>query len=137
MRIPNYVTFEVNPMVPSKNKSKWAPESSRQKAYVKYKNRLASIAKAKHFKIGNAIKVVFIIPISPTLTPKDQIEFIGQPHLTGKHSLPKLVEGIKEALIPEGSDLYRVDCAKYWGEKGKILIKNIVLEDFEYLRQIK
>lgn len=139
MRVPNYHTFDVKPIATPKKPRNGQPETAMYKEFVRYKQRLAAIAKAKNFNLGDSFKIVFIIPISKKLSEKEQFELIGQPHNIKGYYLPKLVDGVIQALFPEGKHPFRVDAAKYWGDasEAKVIIRNIVLEDFEYLRQVK
>lgn len=136
MKLEKYYTFNITARPVRTAPKPGNPATLQYTDFVKYKSELAAIAKAKRFKLGSAFKIIFILPISGKLSPKDQMALIGEPHTTGGYPLVKLVEGVRQALLGE-DDFHRCDASKYWGEVGKIIIKNIQLDDYDYLRQIK
>lgn len=137
MKSPEYITLDITPMPAPRPLKKGAPPGLTRLHFEKYKREIYSITKAKRFKATSAMKVIFIIPTSKLLSPKDRVLLIGEPHTTGKMAITKLVDGIRQALLEDHEDIHRIEASKYWGEKGKILIRNITSEDFDYLRQIK
>ena len=109
--------------------------------YMKWQEDVRRMAKAKRFVLSNNFKVIFILPISDRYSPMDQMKLIGEPHTTGKNQLSLLVKAFRSALkgeeITVTNDVYRIDASKYWGLEGKIIVRNIITPDFDYLRQIK
>lgn len=139
MKIPGYVTFDINP-IPAATKPRTGTRTLTYDIYLEYLESLRRIAKGKRFILTDNFKIVFILPISDKHNAKDQMELVGEPHLTGGKRLVRLVKAFVIALKGEDSktnDVYRIDASKYWGEKGKILVRNVITPDFDYLRQIK
>lgn len=133
-------TFDIAPMSQVKVPRKGHPDTQRHVLFKKYKDKIRSIAKAKGFKPSGALKMIFIIPIPSKYSPMEQMRLKGEPHQTKGYPLYKLVKPIREALLGEDDadgrlDPFRIDASKYWGTSGKIIVKHIVVEDFDSLKQ--
>lgn len=137
MKPSEFITIDITPMAAPRPVMPGRAPALKHLTFEKYKREMYAISKAKRFKATSAMKIIFIIPISKLLSPKEQSQLIGEPHTTGKMQLNKLVDGVKQTLMEEHEDIHRIEASKYWGVKGKIIIKNITSEDFDYLRQIK
>lgn len=137
MKLPKEYTFNIVPRHQVKQPRKGAPVSIQYKHLLEYMDDLKSIAKAKRFEPGDAMKIIFIIPMSSavkkTLTLEEEINLVGQPHQTGGYTIERLIKPVREALFPNG-DVYRIDAAKYWGDKGCVIIRNIEVPEFDYLK---
>ena len=141
MKPQPYYTFNIHPLQVARAPKSGETPSFKYKMYQKYLKKLRSLARAKKFVLSQSFKVIFIIPMIKDIDEKVQQEYIGKPHTTGQNTLPKLVEAVKVALMDDtiNTDFYRVDASKYWGAsgEGKVILRNLIAEDFEYLRQMK
>lgn len=137
MREYKYYRLNIVP-VPFSPERKKGIQSRARTNFVTYRDELALIAKAQHFKATAAMKIVFIIPFHQEMLQARRDMANGDFHRTDKDiiTLGKLVEGVRHALVkPHGLDLCRVDAAKYYGAVGCIIIKNLIEKDFDIIRK--
>jgi len=91
--------------------------------YWAFKDRIVRQAKAKGFKLGNAYKVTFIMPMPASLSEKKKEEYNGKPHQI-RPDIDNMLKAVNDCLLEEDSAVHYVVCSKRWGREGKIILEN-------------
>jgi len=91
--------------------------------YWAFKDRITRQAKAKGFKLGNAYKVTFIMPLPASLSEKKKEEYDGTHHMI-RPDIDNMLKAVNDCLLLEDSAVYYVVCRKKWGREGKIILEN-------------
>lgn len=91
-------------------------------AYRKYKDDLKE--NIGEFKLGNALRLRFHLPMPASWSKKRRREMNGQPHQSTP-DIDNLTKGILDALLKQDSHIYHTDAAKFWSDEGAIIIENI------------
>jgi hypothetical protein len=103
--------------------------------HMDYKDAVRAVAAAQRFRISGAIKLVFIIQFPPTMKAPNRFKKTGEYYSTPKqiYKLHELIEGFVQCY-PDNL-IGRVDAAVYWGDKFRVMVKNITTDEHDYIRQ--
>tara|TARA_Y100000310_G_C20522036_1_gene734157 strand:+ start:694 stop:1056 length:363 start_codon:yes stop_codon:yes gene_type:complete len=72
----------------------------------------------------HCLSLTFILPMASSWSNGKKVLMEGLPHLQ-KPDLSNLVKAYEDALWQNDSGIYKyINVAKYWGYKGKIIIRN-------------
>ena len=91
--------------------------------YWAFKDRITRQAKAKGFKLGNAYKVTFIMPMPASLSEVKKKEYDGKPHMI-RPDIDNMLKAVNDCMLAEDSAVHYVVCRKKWGREGKIILEN-------------
>jgi Holliday junction resolvase RusA-like endonuclease len=108
-------------------------QKQRSPKYKAYQKSLYFLAYEQGYELGDAIAIVFGIPMPKSWSKKKKAEHLGTPHRGGSGpDTDNLTKGVKDALT--GDDAFvHVNCArKIWieGPVGYIKIKNLTREEY-------
>jgi len=91
--------------------------------YWTFKDRIIRQAKEAGFKLGNAYRVTFVMPMPTTLSEKKKMEYDGTPHQV-RPDVDNMLKAVNDCLLEEDSAVHYVVCRKIWGYSGKIILEN-------------
>jgi Holliday junction resolvase RusA-like endonuclease len=93
--------------------------------YWEFKARLKAAAGRADYRLGQAIRVVFVVPVPKSWPARQKRAMIGQPHAQ-KPDLDNYTKALLDCLAPaDDSHVWKLDVEKRWGERGYILIENL------------
>lgn len=93
--------------------------------YWEFKARLKAAAGRADYRLGQAIRVVFVVQMPRSWPRKRKTVLAGEPH-TGKPDIDNLTKALMDSLAPgDDSYVWKLDAEKRWGETGCILIENL------------
>lgn len=91
--------------------------------YWTFKDRITRQAKEAGFKLGNAYRVTFVMPMPASLSEKKKAEYEGKPHQV-RPDVDNMLKAVNDCLLEEDSAVHYVVCSKKWGREGKIILEN-------------
>jgi len=91
--------------------------------YWAFKNKIQLQAKQQGFKVNNAYKVTFVMPMPESLSKAKKDEYNGNPHQV-RPDLDNMLKAVNDCLLEEDSAVYYTVAKKIWGKHGKIIIEN-------------
>jgi len=91
--------------------------------YWAFKDKIIMQAKKSGFRLGNAYKVTFIMPMPESLSDKKKDEYDGKPHQV-RPDIDNMLKAVNDCLLAEDSAVHYVVCKKVWGREGKIVLEN-------------
>lgn len=96
--------------------------------YWEFKARLKAAAGRADYRLGQAIRVVFVVQMPKSWSKKKRAAFSGEPHV-GKPDIDNLTKALLDSLAPgDDSYIWKLDAEKRWGEAGCILIENLPIQ---------
>lgn len=99
--------------------------------YWDWKNELQKAAANADFELGEAFRVIFIIPLLKKWQTEDEkAKYRGMPHKR-KPDRNNLTKALEDCLLDEDSHIWWSEEAKFWGDEGSIYIQNLTKEDIE------
>jgi Holliday junction resolvase RusA-like endonuclease len=90
--------------------------------YYRFKDKLVLLARAKRYKIGSTLNIVFQLPMTESWSKKKKKLMLGKPH-TQKPDNDNMLKAFQDCLTDDDSGIWKVTMEKRWGETGKIIIK--------------
>lgn len=91
--------------------------------YWAFKDKLVLEAKKQGFKLSQAYRVTFIMPLPKSMSAKKKAEYDGTPHLL-RPDLDNLLKSLNDCLMDEDSSIHYITAIKKWGYSGKIIVEN-------------
>lgn len=91
--------------------------------YWTFKDRIKRQAAFAGFKLGNAFRVTFVMPMPSTLSEAKKLEYDGKPHQV-RPDVDNMLKAVNDCLLEEDSAVYYVVAKKVWGRDGKIILEN-------------
>lgn len=92
--------------------------------YWKFKDNIKAQAKRQGFKLGQAYKVTFYLPLPKSMSMKRKQVMIGKPHKL-RPDLDNLLKSLNDTLMEEDSGVYYITAQKKWAIGGKIIVENL------------
>jgi Holliday junction resolvase RusA-like endonuclease len=100
-------------------RDKWQPRKVTTK-YWKFKDDINILSKEKNIDISDFLICDFYLPMPKSWSKKKKDLMNGKPHKQ-KPDVDNICKAVMDALLPEDSHIYKIDCEKYWGREGKIV----------------
>jgi Holliday junction resolvase RusA-like endonuclease len=91
--------------------------------YWAFKDKIIISAKQQKFKLGEAYKVTFIMPMPKSMSLKKKALLNGTPHKS-RPDLDNMLKSLNDCLMDEDSFVHYVTAIKKWGYEGKIIVEN-------------
>lgn len=95
----------------------------KRKCVVKYwdfKDDIKKEASKHNIDISDFLVCDFYIPMPKSWSKKKKTLMKGKPHKQ-KPDVDNICKAVMDALLPEDSHIYKIDCEKYWSDTGKIV----------------
>jgi len=92
--------------------------------YWKFKDKIKAQAKAQGFKLGQAYKVIFYLPMPKSMSMKRKNVINGKPHKI-RPDLDNLIKSLNDCMLEEDGAVFYVTAQKKWGVGGKIIVENL------------
>lgn len=92
--------------------------------YWKFKDNIKAQAKRQGFKLGQAYKVTFYLPLPKSMSMKRKEAFLNKPHKI-RPDLDNMIKSLNDCLLEEDGAVYYVTAQKKWGVGGKIIVENL------------
>jgi len=93
--------------------------------YWEFKSRLQTAAGRAGYRLGQAIRVVFVVEMPQSWPKNKKAKLASQPHVQ-RPDLDNFLKGLMDSLAcGDDSYIWKADAEKRWGETGCILIENL------------
>jgi len=93
--------------------------------YWSFKDELQRQASLQGFKLDDALKVVFYVPMPHSWSRAKKMRMVDKPHRQ-KPDIDNFIKAVLDSLLPDGdSSVWYVEACKLWALEGGIVIENI------------
>lgn len=118
---PLYLEIDPVPAPRQVRSDTWDPSPSVLR-YRAFRDTLRYLTNRHQYVLGDELHIEFFLAMPPSWSKKKREAMYLKPHQQ-KPDTDNLVKAFCDAMTDEDSGVWHIDAAKYWSEKGGILIK--------------
>lgn len=123
--------FNVNPMGKPRmtRRDKWANRECVVR-YHQYKDDLKFQANEQEFVLGNAVELVFLVPMPKSWSDKKKNLNVGK-SCASKPDIDNMIKAFFDSLTTDDSQIWYIKAAKFWNDEGMIIVMENLNETAE------